>query len=123
MSKWRVILVPVVVSVLLLAAALPVAASLERQGTIHVVQPGEHLAVEEQEGAEGLVVCRSSDVFLDRQVGEKGFDLGIAHFGRVAHAVEVDVAFDPADVGLLGAIGIVFEADGIPSASSGQART
>ena len=40
-----------------------------------------------------------------------------------APAVEVDVAFDPADVGLLGAIGTVFEADGIPSASWGQART
>ena len=123
MSKWRVILVRVVVSVLLLAAALPLAASPERQGTIHVVQAGEQLAVEEQKGAEGLVVCRSSDVFLDRQVGEKGFDLGIAHFGLVPHSVEPDVPFDPADLGLLCAIGIVFEADGIPSASSGQART
>jgi len=27
--------------------------------------------------------------------------------------VEVDVEFDPADVGLLGAIGRVFEADGV----------
>jgi hypothetical protein len=44
-------------------------------------------------------------------------------FGRVTHAVEKGVAFDPADVGLLGAIGIVFEANGIPSASSGQPRT
>ena len=43
MSKWRVILVPVVVTALLLTAALPVAASPERQGTIHVVQAGEHL--------------------------------------------------------------------------------
>jgi hypothetical protein len=43
--------------------------------------------------------------------------------GRVTHAVEVDIAFDPADVGLPGAIGVVFEADGIPSPSSGQART
>ena len=113
MSKWRVILVAVVVSVLLLAAALPVAASLERQGTIHVVQPGEHLAVEEQEGAEGLVLWRRGNVFLDGQVGEKGFDLGSAHLLWTAHAVEVDVAFDPADVGLLRAIGIVFEANGI----------
>jgi len=47
------------------------------------------------------------------QVGEKGFDLGSAHFGRVTHVVEVDVALDPADVGLLRAIGIVFEADGV----------
>jgi len=43
MSRWRAVLVPVVVSVLLLAAALPLAASPERQGTTHVVQPGEHL--------------------------------------------------------------------------------
>jgi len=35
------------------------------------------------------------------------------HAVGVAHAVEVDVAFDPADVGLLGAIGRVFEADGV----------
>jgi hypothetical protein len=62
-------------------------------------------------------------VFLDSQVGEKGFDLGSAHLGWVTHIVEVDIAFDPADVGLLGTIGVVFEADGIPSASSGQART
>ena len=48
---------------------------------------------------------------------------GGAHFARVAHIVEKDVAFNPADVGLLGAIGVVLEADGIPSASSGQART
>ena len=35
------------------------------------------------------------------------------HAVGVAHAVEVDVAFDPAGVGLLGAIGRVFEADGV----------
>jgi LysM repeat protein len=43
MSKWRLVSVPVVVSVLLLAGAVPLGASPERQGTIHVVQPGEHL--------------------------------------------------------------------------------
>jgi hypothetical protein len=46
-------------------------------------------------------------------VGEKGFDLESAHFGRVTHIVEVDVALDPAIVGLLRALGMVFEADGI----------
>ena len=46
-------------------------------------------------------------------VGEKGLDLGSVHFGRVTHVVKVDVALDPADVGLLGAIGVVFETDGI----------
>jgi len=71
------------------------------------------LAVEEQEGTEGLVLYRGSDVFFDREVGEKAFDLGSAHLGRMAHVVEIDVALDPADVGLLGTVGIVFEADGI----------
>jgi LysM repeat protein len=42
-TRWRLVLVSAVLSVLLAAAALPVAASPERQGTIHVVQPGEHL--------------------------------------------------------------------------------
>ena len=83
----------------------------------------EYLAIQEQEGAEGLVLCRSGDVFRDSQVGEKSFDFSGAHLGRVTHVVEVNVTLDPADVGLLGAIEIVFEADGIPSASSGQART
>ena len=43
-------------------------------------------------------------------MGEKGLDPGSAHVGRVTQAVEVDIAFDPADVGLLGAIRVVFEA-------------
>jgi hypothetical protein len=46
-------------------------------------------------------------------VGEKGLDLGSAHFGRETYDVEMDVPFDPAYVGLLGAIGVVLEADGI----------
>ncbi|HJX39601.1 MAG TPA: LysM peptidoglycan-binding domain-containing protein [Anaerolineae bacterium] len=43
MSKLRILHVPVVVSVLLLVTALPLAAFPERQSTIHVVQAGEHL--------------------------------------------------------------------------------
>jgi LysM repeat protein len=43
MSKWRILCVPVVVSVLLLVGAVPLSASPQQQGTIHVVQAGEHL--------------------------------------------------------------------------------
>jgi len=65
------------------------------------------------------------------QVGEKGLNLGNAHpsagsghrFGGVTHAVEMDVAFDPTDVGLLGAKKAVCESDGIPSASSPRLRS
>jgi hypothetical protein len=65
----------------------------------------EHLAIEKEQGTEGLVLCRSCDVFLDGQVGEKGFYFSGARFGRVTLIVEIDVALDPADVGLLGASG------------------
>jgi LysM repeat protein len=43
MSMWRIGCVPVLVSVIVVVGALPLAASPVRQGTIHVVQAGEHL--------------------------------------------------------------------------------
>jgi hypothetical protein len=46
------------------------------------------------------------------EVGEEGFDLGGAHFPRVASVMEEDVALDPADVGFLSAWEIVFESNG-----------
>jgi hypothetical protein len=46
-------------------------------------------------------------------MGQECLYFGGAHFGRVAHVVEKDVAFDPANVGLLGANGLVLEADGV----------
>ena len=48
------------------------------------------------------------------QMGEKVFDPRSDDFGPVTDAVEMDVPFDPDDIGLLGAIGVVFEADDIP---------
>jgi len=44
-SRSCVIVVPLLVSALVLAVAAPVAASPEQQGTIHVVQAGEHLTM------------------------------------------------------------------------------
>ncbi len=46
-------------------------------------------------------------------MGQKGFDFGGTHLGRVPDVVEKDIAFDPVDVGLFGADGVMFEADGI----------
>lgn len=70
-------------------------------------------SVEEQRGAEGLVLDGSGYLFLDGQVGEKGFDFRRAHFFGMALVVERDVARDPADVGLLAAVGVVFQAQGV----------
>ena len=75
----------------------------------------EHLAIEEQDGVEGLILGGVGDDFLHSQVGQECFYFGGAPFGRVAHVVEKDLVFAsegmppaPADVGLL------------PSTSSGQ---
>jgi hypothetical protein len=51
----------------------------------------QHLAVEEEQRAEGLVLGRGGNVFFHCQVGQKGLDFRCAHFGRVAHIVEVDI--------------------------------
>jgi hypothetical protein len=71
----------------------------------------EDLAVEEEEGAEGLVLGGGGDVVIDGEVGEEGLDLGGAHIGGVFFAVKEDEAYDPVDVGLFGAEGVVFEAE------------
>ena len=73
----------------------------------------EHLVVEEQDGAEGLVLGGGRDVFIHGQVGEEGFDFGVAHRFGVAFVVEQDVSFDPLGVGLFGADGVLFISDGV----------
>jgi hypothetical protein len=70
----------------------------------------EDLAIEEEDGLEGLILGRGSDIFVDSQVGEEGFDFLGAHFLGVAFAVEEDKAADPIHIGLLGAVGIMLEA-------------
>lgn len=82
----------------------------------------EDFAVEEEEGAEGLVLGGGGDVLIDGEVGEEGFDpsagsghsLGGAHVGGVLFAMKEDEALDPVDVGLFGAEGVVFEAEFVP---------
>ena len=51
-------------------------------------------------------------------MGQERFYFGGPHFGRVTYVVEVDVALDPVDVGLLGADGVVLEADGVTDTST-----
>ena len=73
----------------------------------------QHFAVEEQQGAEGLLLRGSGHIFVHGQVGEKGFDFGGAHVVGMALVMEQDETCDPADVGLLGADGVVLEAQGV----------
>ena len=50
---------------------------------------------------------------MDGQVGEEGSDFGDTHLLGVAFVVEEDEAFDPANVCLFGADGVMLAADGI----------
>ena len=70
------------------------------------------MAVEEEDGAEGLILGGDGDLSFDGEVGDEGLDLGFCHVFGVAFLVEEDVAFDPFDVGLFGAVGVVFGAEG-----------
>ena len=71
------------------------------------------MTVEEKKCAEGLVLGGGGHVALHGQMGEEGFHLCGAHVLGVALVVEKDVAFDPVDVGLLGADGVVLQADDV----------
>jgi len=66
----------------------------------------ENVAVEEENGAEGLVLGGGGDVFFDGEVGDEFLDSFGAHVFGVFFVVEEDVACDPIFVGLLGADGV-----------------
>jgi hypothetical protein len=67
----------------------------------------EDFFIEEDEGAEGLVLRGGSNFALGGEVGDEGFDFGIAHFIGVALVVEEDEAAAPVYVGFLCAKGVV----------------
>jgi len=72
-----------------------------------------HLSMEHKEEFSNSTSLYFPVTYGCGQVSEKDSIAGIAHFRLVMDAVEVDVVLDPADVGLLHAIGLMFEADGI----------
>jgi len=79
----------------------------------------ERLTGEEEQGARNLVLGRGGNVFIDVQVREKVLDLLSAHFLGMAFAVADDRAADSALVGVLGADGVVFGADGVTRSGLG----
>lgn len=89
---------------------------LRTAGALEAVQLGhgkiEDAAIEEEHGAESLVLGGRRRVSLHRKVVEKGGDIGAAELARVPAFVEGDEDADPVEVGLLGARGIVEAADG-----------
>ncbi len=55
-------------------------------------------------------------MFVDGRVGAETLDLWHTHFLRVLFIVEEDEAFDLVAAGLLGAVRVVFSAQGLPHA-------
>ena len=85
-------------------------------GALEAVQLGhgkvEDTAIEEEDGAEGLVLRGRRRVPLHREVVEEGGDLGAAELPGVPAVVEEDEGADPLEVCLLGARGIMKAAEG-----------
>jgi hypothetical protein len=83
-------------------------------GALYVIDGGQfevqHVAVEEQEGAEGDVLRGGGYLAVDSQVGQVGGDLFRPHvFGVGPPAVELDEAADGEQVGFLGPVAQMLE--------------
>ena len=76
----------------------------------------QHLLVEEQEGAQGLVLGRGGDLPIDRERREELRDFRGAHLGGGALVVEDDETPDPGDVRLLSATAEVTGSQGLADA-------
>lgn len=70
------------------------------------------MAVEEEDGAEGLILGGGGDVAFGGEVGEELPDLGGVHFFGVAFVMKEDVVSYPFGVGLFGTGGVAFESKG-----------
>ena len=63
----------------------------------------EHLAVEKEQRAKGLILRGGGDVAFDGQVREKRFHFRAAHVLGMALVMKQDVVPDPVHVGFFGA--------------------
>jgi hypothetical protein len=73
----------------------------------------ENVAIQEDDGAEGLVLGGGGEAALGGEVGDEGLDFGDAHVFGMAFIVEEDVAANPVYVGLFGAVGVMLDANGV----------
>jgi hypothetical protein len=72
----------------------------------------QDLSVQEEQGAQCLVLSGRGDPSVHGEGTEEAGDFGRPHLGGVALVVEEDVAADPRDVGLLGATTVMSGAAG-----------
>lgn len=65
------------------------------------------MLVEEQQGAQGLMMGRSRNASFIGQVRQKGADFGSSHIGGMAGLVKADIPSGPVHVDALGTQAIV----------------
>ena len=89
--------------------------------TDNLVQPrqvlAQHFPVQEQQRAEGLVLCRGADARVGGEVGQVLPDLVRAHLGGMLHSVVDQKPLDPEDVGLFRSAAVVPLPNGAANAS------
>ena len=73
----------------------------------------ENMTIEEQQGRKRLVLRRSGDLFLDRQMRQKGVYLRFAHLGGMAQVVKMAIPLYPMAIGLLGSGAVVARTHGL----------
>ena len=71
----------------------------------------QYLAIQKQEGAFGLILCRCRDASFDRKMRQKRFDLGRAQISWMTLVKMNNEAFNPIDIGLLCANAVMLQAN------------
>ncbi len=69
----------------------------------------ENVTIEEEDGTKGLILCGGGDLLGGCEVGKELLHFGDAHVFGVTFVVKENVVFDPADVGVFGTGGVVFD--------------
>src|SRR6266511_4696459 len=73
----------------------------------------EHVAIQEKQSAEGLVLSRHRDLLMHRQVRQKRLNFSASHLVGTSFVVEENVPLEPGDVRFLSTNRIVLESYGI----------
>ena len=71
----------------------------------------QEIAIEEDDGTEGLVLSGCGGFALDHEVGDELVDFGDAHFARVAFVMKEDVFANPMSVCLFCSRGVLLDAN------------
>src|SRR6056297_603712 len=70
----------------------------------------QHVPMKKQKGIQGPILCRGSHVSVCGQVGQVFPNLRLPECTWVLGVVVLDVAHNPAEIGLLGLVGIALSA-------------